>query len=202
MLRTLNRLLLALLGLVLLLLGLSALVGALDLPNRWGFGMPSGWAWSRPQEVVLTGADRTQWRDQGWWWPVVIGILALLTLLALWWALSQLRRRRAGELAVSGDESTDRGPGAVLRGRALEQVMGSEAAALDGVSRARVTLVGKRTDPSVRMRVVLDEHAVPDEVVHRLETEVLEHARTSADVGELPAEIRLSSVRHRPSRVN
>ena len=208
MLRVMNRLVLAVLGVGLILLGAGALVGAADLPNRWGFGMPSWWSWSRPDEVVLTAGDRTQWRDERWWWPVVITVLAVLVLLALWWLLAQLRRRRTGELRLRTTDAWSQGgadasgPDAVLRARALEQVMAAEAEALDGVARGRATLVGKRSAPRVRVGLLLDEHAVPDTVVHQLDTEVLEHARTSSGVGEIPAEVRLRAVRHRASRVS
>lgn len=206
MLRVMNRLLLGLLGLGLLVLGLSALLAAADLPRRWGFGMPSGWTWSNPDEVLLTAGDRTQWRGEGWWWPVVFAVLGLLVLLALWWVLAQLRRQRAGEFTVAGTDGMDgtdeEGPDAVLRARALEEVMAAEARALPGVAKARATLAGRQSAPKVRVGLLMDETAVPDDVVHRLHTEVLEHARDSAGFGELPAEVRLRSVRHGASRVS
>lgn len=207
MLRVMNRLLLGLLGIGLLLLGLSALVAAADLPSRWGFGMPSGWSWNNPDEVLLTDGDRTQWRDEGWWWPVVLVVLGLLVLLALWWVLAQLRRQRTGEFTVArtgGSDASDgeEGPDAVLRARALEEVMAAEARSLPGVARARATLAGSRSSPKVRMGLLLDEAAVPDETVHRLHTEVLEHARSSAGFGELSTQVRLRSVRHGASRVS
>ena len=62
------------------------------------------------------------------------------SLLALWWLLAQLRSHRLAEVLVdSGD-----GEGALLRGRALEDVLAAEAEALDGVRPGRVLLTGRR----------------------------------------------------------
>lgn len=202
MLRVMNRLLLGLLGLGLLVLGLSALLAAADLPSRWGFGTPSGWSWNNPDEVLLTAGDRTQWREEGWWWPVVFVTLGLLVLLALWWVLAQLRRQRVAEVTVARQGGWDEeGPHAVLRARALEEVMAAEARSLPGVAKARVTLLGRHHAPKARVGLLMDESAVPDEIVHRLHREVLRNARASAGFGSLSAETRLRSVRHGASRV-
>ncbi|MDT0344867.1 alkaline shock response membrane anchor protein AmaP [Streptomyces litchfieldiae] len=198
MLRIVNRVLLVLTGLFLFGVGLVAVVAALDLPRRWGFSMPSGWSWRSPRDVLLTRADRVQWRDEGWWWPVVIGGLSLLVLLALWWLLAQLRRQRLAEVLVdSGD-----GVGALLRGRAMEEVVAAEAESLPGIDRARVTLVGRRGQPRLRVGLLLTPQARPDEVVRRLRTEAVEHARASAGLEALPAEARLRSARHEVERVS
>ncbi|MDJ1133051.1 alkaline shock response membrane anchor protein AmaP [Streptomyces iconiensis] len=198
MLRIVNRVLTGLAGLGLLLLGLAALVGGLDLPRRWGLPLPARWRWTGPDDVLLTRADRLQWRGEGWWWPVVFAVLGVLVVLTLWWLLAQLRRRRIGEVLVdSGD-----GSGAMLRARALEGVIAAEAEALPGVDRARVTLTGRRSQPRARIGLTLAAHAQPGPEVRRLRAEAIEHARTSAGLDELPAEVRLRSARHRAERVN
>ncbi|MBB1252059.1 alkaline shock response membrane anchor protein AmaP [Streptomyces alkaliterrae] len=215
MLRVTNRLLLGLVGLGLLALGAAALVAAADLPARWGFGLPSGWSWTGPQEVVLAEGDRTQWRGERWWWPTVFAVLGALVALLLWWLLAQLGRGRVREMTIgrpAGDgpgerpgdgpeERPDNGPDAVLRARALEEAMADEAGTLPGVQRAAVRLVGRPRAPRARIGLLLEPYAVPDEAVHLLGTEVLENARTSAGLAQLPAETRLRAVRHRPSRV-
>ncbi|MEV5599279.1 alkaline shock response membrane anchor protein AmaP [Streptomyces sp. NPDC052496] len=196
-LRTVNRVLLGLTGLVLIGAGGTALFGGLDLPRKGNLSMPSGWRWSRPDDVVLTDADRTRWTDSGWWWPVIIAALAVLVLLALWWLLSQLRRHRLREILVdSGD-----GEGAQLRGRALENVLTAESESLDGVDRARVQLTGRRTAPRLRAGLTLAPHADPCAVLTRLSSETITHARTSTGLKKLPAEVRLRAVKHRAERV-
>ncbi len=137
-LRRVNRVLLALAGLVLVVLGGSVLAAAA------GLSVPSWWPWSGPSDVLLTTADRQRWRDEGWWWPVVIAVLGVIVLLALWWLIAQFRRARLAEVAVD----TGDGDEAVLRGRALEGVLEADAASQDGVDRARVSLTGRRTAPA------------------------------------------------------
>lgn len=198
MLRTVNRVLLGLVGLSLIGTGLAALTAALDLPRRWSFGPPSGWSWRGPTDVPLTQGDRTQWAGEAWWWPVVIAGLTMLLLLALWWLFAQLRRHRLDEVALdSGD-----GAGALLRGRAVEDVVAAEAESLPGVDRARVTLTGRRHQPRARVGLSLDPEAHPRDTVRALRTGALEHARTSAGLAGLPTEVRLRAARHRPERVS
>ncbi|MET9217692.1 alkaline shock response membrane anchor protein AmaP [Streptomyces sp. NPDC003300] len=194
----LNRILLALTGLVLLVVGLSVLLGGLDLQRRWNFTMPHWWPFTGPKDVLLTAHDRTRYRSDGWWWPVVIAVLGVLVLAALWWLLAQARTRRLRQLRVdSGD-----GQGALLRGRAVENVLTSETEAYDGVEWARAALRGKRGAPVARIVLGLAADATPDEVVAGLDSAVLHRARTSAGLDKLPAEARLRAVRHRAARVS
>jgi hypothetical protein len=197
MLRTVNRVLLGLAGLILLVLGLAVLVGGADLQRRWGFDLGASWPWNGPHDVLLPEDRRTAFRAEDWWWPTLIAGLAVLFLLMLWWLLTQLRRHRLGALLVdSGD-----GEGALLRGRALENVLAAEAEHLDGVERARVRLQGRRTAPRARLTLRLAPHAEPGPAVDQLRTEALEHARASAGLEALPAQVRLRAVRHRAERV-
>ncbi|EPH42826.1 alkaline shock response membrane anchor protein AmaP [Streptomyces aurantiacus] len=192
MLRTVNRVLLGLLGLVLVLVGGSVLAVGL------GAGPPSWWVHDGRDDVLLSDADRARWRDDGWWWPTVIGVLALIVLLALWWLTAQLRRRRLAEVLVE----TGDGEGALLRGRAMEGVLASEASALDGVERARVRLTGRRNAPSARVGLLLEAQAVPAEALRRTCEEALAHARDSAGLERLPATVELRAVKHRAERVS
>jgi hypothetical protein len=196
-LRNVNRILLAVAGLLLLALGLAVLVGGFDLPRRLGVDFPLGWPWARPEDVLLSDADRTRWRTESWWWPAVLGGLGLVAILLLWWLLAQLRRRRLGEVLVESGE----GEGALLRGRALANVLEAEAASLPGVDKAAVRLTGRRTSPRASLELRLAAHAEPSAVVDRVRGEALENARTSASLDGLPAEIRLRTVKHRPERV-
>ncbi|MGA4799633.1 alkaline shock response membrane anchor protein AmaP [Streptomyces lavendulocolor] len=186
MLRTVNRIVLGLAGAVLLCVGGAALAAGLDL------GVPSWWPWRGPDAVVLTDSARTRWD-----WPVVVAVLAVLVLLALWWLVAQLRRHRLAEVLV---DSRD-GESAVLRGRALEGVAEAEAEALDGVSRARVRLTGRRTAPSARVSLLLEPHVSPDEALSRLRDGALRHARESAGLAQLPAEAQLRAAKHAARRV-
>ncbi len=192
MLRTVNRVLLGLAGLVLLVIGGSVLAVGL------GASPPSWWFHDGRRDVLLSAADRTRWRDEGWFWPTVIAVLALLVLLALWWLSAQLRRRRLGEVLVeSGD-----GEGALLRGRAVENVLAGEAETLDGVEHAQAALRGRRAAPRARVGLTLAPDATPSDTLHRFSSEVLTRARDSAGLASLPATVRLRGVRHRAERVS
>ncbi|GAB2737939.1 alkaline shock response membrane anchor protein AmaP [Streptomyces bullii] len=192
MLRAVNRVLLALVGLVLLALGGSVLAVGL------GAQAPSWWIHDDRHDVLLTEAERTRWRDAGWWWPVVLAVLAVLVLLALWWLVAVLRRHRLAEVLVD----TGDGEGALLRGRALEGVLVDEAGELNGVARAHAHLTGRRSAPEAHVRLSMEPHVDPGTALHDLTTGALAHARDSAGLASLPAEVRLRAVRHRPERVS
>ncbi|WP_225802281.1 alkaline shock response membrane anchor protein AmaP [Streptomyces sp. NK15101] len=190
-LRRVNRVLLGLAGLILVVVGGAVLAAALDL------SVPSWWPWSGPDDVLLTTAQRQRWRDEGWWWPVVIAVLGLIVLLALWWLLAQFRRARLSEVLVD----TGDGEEAVLRGRALESVLEADAAAQDGVARAKVALTGRRAAPRTRIRLLLEPHASPGEALTALSNRALAHARKATGLPALPTEARLRAVKHRARRV-
>ncbi|WUH94165.1 alkaline shock response membrane anchor protein AmaP [Streptomyces sp. NBC_00433] len=195
---TFNRVMLGLTGLVLLVVGLSVLVGGLDLQRHWDFTMPDWWPFSGPKDVLLSEHNRTRYRSDGWWWPVVFVVLGVLFVGALWWLLAQARTRRLRQIRIdSGD-----GQGALLRGRALENVLRSESEAYDGVEWSNAVLGGRRGAPEARLVLGLAPHATPEDVVAGLDAEVLEHARASAGLPGLPAEARLRAVRHRAARVS
>lgn len=192
MLRTADRVLLAVAGLVLLALGGAVLAVGLGAPA------PSWWIHSGRHDVLLSDAERTRWRDAGWWWPAVIAALAVLLLLALWWLTAVLRRRRLGEVLVdTGDDE-----GALLRGRALEHALAEDAGTLDGVAHAHAHLTGRRTAPAVRLRLQLEPHVDPETALHHLTHETLAHARDAAGLAALPAEVSLRATRHKPERVS
>ncbi|MGW0614560.1 alkaline shock response membrane anchor protein AmaP [Streptomyces sp. NPDC002788] len=191
-LRTVNRVFLGLVGLVLLVLGGSVLAVGLGAPA------PSWWIHHDRHDVLLSTAERTRWREDGWWWPAVIAALAVLLLLALWWLVAVLRRRRLAEVLVD----TGDGEGALVRGRALENVLTQEAAHIEGVDRAQVDLTGRHSAPEARVRLALEPHVDPGTVLRDLTTGALTHARTSAGLASLPAEVRLRGVKRRAERVS
>jgi hypothetical protein len=191
MLTAINRVLTGLAGLVLLALGGAVLAVGLGAPA------PSWWIHDGRHDVLLTTAERTHWRAAGWWWPTVLAALAVLLLLSLWWLTAQLRRRRLTEVLVD----TGDGEGALLRGRALETVLTTDAAHQQGVAHAQAVLSGRRTAPEVRVWLQLDPDVPPREALDDLTTQALAHARDSAALKRLPAEVRLTSVKHRAERV-
>ncbi|MET8245540.1 alkaline shock response membrane anchor protein AmaP [Streptomyces sp. NPDC005202] len=190
--RVVNRVLIAVVGLVLALLGGSVLAVGL------GVRPPSWWIHDGRHDVLLSVAERTRWRDAGWWWPTVLAALAVLVLLALWWLTAVLRRRRLAEVLVN----TGDGEHALLRGRALEGALAGDAEGLDGVERAQVRLTGRRDAPATHVRLLLEPHVDPGTALHDLTTRALAHARDSAALEALPTEVRLRGVKHRAERVS
>ncbi|OEJ31419.1 alkaline shock response membrane anchor protein AmaP [Streptomyces subrutilus] len=184
MLAVVNRILLALTGLVLLAAGASVLAAS------WPLG-------GRHAPLLTEEARRGYWRAEGWWWWAVIAGLGLGVLLSLWWLLSQLRRSRLQAVEVDAGD----GAFALLRGRALEEAVAAEAGALEGVARCRVALRGRRGSPALRIGLELEPHAVPVDVLAALAGPVLTHARTSAGLAELPVEARLKVTSHKAQRV-
>lgn len=191
-LRVVNRVLIGFVGLVLLVIGGSVLAVGLGAPA------PSWWIHDDRHDVPLSDAERTHWRDDGWWWPTVLAVLAVLVLLALWWLTANLRRRRLAEVLVD----TGDGEGALLRGRALESVLASEATGQEGVQRAHVHLTGRRSAPETRVRLLLEPHVDPGTALNDVTTQALAHARDSAGLAKLPTELRLRGVKHRAERVS
>ncbi|MBT2504342.1 alkaline shock response membrane anchor protein AmaP [Streptomyces sp. ISL-98] len=186
-----NRVLLGLAGLALIVVGGAVLAAGA------GLSVPSWWPFDGPDDVLLSESGRKRWRDETWWWPTVFAVLTAVVLLALWWLLAQLRRSRLAEVLVdSGD-----GEGALLRGRALEAVLASDAEAVEGVERARVRLTGRRTMPRARITLTLAPYAEPAAALSGVTREALARARDSAGLETLPAEIRLREVKHRAQRV-
>ncbi|KUO22581.1 alkaline shock response membrane anchor protein AmaP [Streptomyces dysideae] len=192
MLRIVNRVLLGVAGLVLFVVGGSVLAVGLGAPS------PSWWIHDDQHDVLLSDAERTRWRDDGWWWPTVLAVLAVLVLLALWWLTAVLRRHRLAEVLVD----TGDGEGALLRGRALEGVLASEAGELEGVQRAHAHLTGRRSAPEARVRLLLEPHVDLGTALTDLTSQALTHARDSAGLASLPAEVRLRGVKHRAERVS
>ncbi|MGW7030466.1 alkaline shock response membrane anchor protein AmaP [Streptomyces xanthophaeus] len=191
-----NRVLLALAGIVLLGAGLMILAGGFDLYRRWSLAPPGGWPLTTPHDVLLADADRTRWADQGWWWPAFIAVLAVITLLAVWWLLAQLRRTHPGALSVGGAHAVD---GAELREGALGDVLAADARHLPGVHQARARMDGSSSHPEAHLAVTLAPDAEPGPVLQALRDGPLERARRSTD-RTLPARVHLRLAPHKPHR--
>ncbi|MET8553597.1 alkaline shock response membrane anchor protein AmaP [Streptomyces sp. NPDC004959] len=192
MLRTLNRVLLALAGLVLIALGGSVLaVGYGVRPPHW-------WVHQGAHDVLFTAGERTRWRQEGWWWPVVIAALAVLLLLSLWWLAAGLRRRHLSALPLDTGDDED---SAQLRGSALEQALGAHTERLDGVERARVRLRGRPGSPVAHLHLTLAADAAPLLVQHHAVTETLKAAKEATGQENMRAEVRMKGVPHGAERV-
>ncbi|MGW7329257.1 alkaline shock response membrane anchor protein AmaP [Streptomyces sp. NPDC054840] len=192
-----NRTLLALAGIVLLGTGLLILAGGFDLYRRWSLAPPDGWPLTTPHDVLLAEADRTRWTDEGWWWPAAIAVLAVITLLAVWWLLAQLRRTHPGALSVGG--GTHAVDGVELREGALGDALAADARHLPGVHQVRARMDGSSSRPEAHLAVTLTPDAEPAPVLRALSDGPLERARRSTGRA-LPATAHLRLTPHKPHR--
>ncbi|MBT2511788.1 alkaline shock response membrane anchor protein AmaP [Streptomyces sp. ISL-98] len=192
-----NRILLALAGLVLLAGGILILAGGLDLYRRWHLTPPAGWPLTNPRSVLLSAGDRTRWTDEGWWWPVVIAVLAVIVLLALWGLLAQLRRTHPGRMPIGGTPPTE---GVELRDHALSDVIAADARQLPGVHQVRVQMTGRAHHPQCRITLTLTPDSEPGPILQALCHGPLERARQSTGWAQLPTQARLQVTPHKPHR--
>ncbi|MEU9418113.1 alkaline shock response membrane anchor protein AmaP [Streptomyces sp. NPDC048272] len=190
-----NRVLLALTGIVLLGTGILVLTGSFDLYRIWRMRPPEGWPLTDPRTALLTDSDRTRWTDQGWWWPTVIAVLAIVVLLALWWLLAQLRRTHPGRIPV-GEPPAD---GVELRERALSDALAADIQHLPGVHRARARMDGTSRHPEAHVDLTLTPDSEPGTVLQALCDGPLRRARQSAG-RTLPATGRLQVTPHKAHR--
>lgn len=184
-----NRTILAVTGLALLAGGLLLLAGGFDLYGRLGVTMPDGWPLTSPDQPVLSDASRTRWLDRDWWWPVAIGVPAVVVAGALGWLYAQLHR--IGPTTVTLPVADGEGTALQLRAKTLEDAVGTEAVALPDVDRAAATVTGGRRGPSMRVAVRIVPGGGAGAVVDALDDGPLENARTSLGLAALPTEVRL-----------
>jgi hypothetical protein len=179
---TVNRTVLALLGL--LLLG----GGALGLAASYG-------VFGDPPPVLPEPARRFEDQQPWFWWAVAGGCL-LVALLALRWLLAQLHTDRIGRLDLTRDDREGR---TVVHAGALTEAVEEEARSLRGVVGASARLVEDRAR-TLRLAVELADHADVAEVRRVLEDRVVAHARQAVDDPELPVDVELRPGRRSGSR--
>ncbi|MBT2471788.1 alkaline shock response membrane anchor protein AmaP [Streptomyces sp. ISL-66] len=192
-----NRILLALAGIVLLGAGILILAGGFDVYQRWQLAPPTGWPLTHRDAVLLSAADRTRWTSEGWWWPAAIAALALVFLLALWWLLAQLRRTHPGHISLGGPAAVD---DVELRERALSDALAADIRRQPGVTRARARMVGSPSHPAAHIDVTLSPDSEPRSVVQSLCDGPLARARQSTGRSRLPARAQLRVTPHKPHR--
>ncbi|WP_329107066.1 alkaline shock response membrane anchor protein AmaP [Streptomyces sp. NBC_01439] len=193
-----NRVLLALTGIVLLGAGILVLAGGFNLYQRWQVAPPDGWPLTDPYGVPLDDTDRTRWTDQDWWWPAVIAALALITLLALWWLLAQLRRTHPGNLPVGAPTAVD---GVELREHALSDALAADTRHLTGVHEAHARMAGSSRHPEAHLDLTLAPDSDPATVLADLCDGPLDQARQSLG-RPLPARARLQVSPHKARRAS
>jgi hypothetical protein len=170
-----NRLFIALFGLVLLLLGLGALGLGLGVLNP-----------AAEHQPVLNSTADSWLAAHSWMWWVIAGAGAVIALVCLWWLVAQGRSNRIATLRVedqSQDGRTSMSAGALTD--ALEQEVGSYR----GVDRARAHLSGSPSRPRLSLTVGLDGRINVADVQQRITTEAITHARQALSADTLPTRV-------------
>ncbi|MFJ3205640.1 alkaline shock response membrane anchor protein AmaP [Streptomyces sp. NPDC086989] len=195
---TVNRILLAAVGIILLGTGLLILAGGFDLYRRWGMTPPGGWPLTTPADVLLSDADRTHWSGEGWWWPAIIAALVIVVLLALWWLLAQRRRPHPGPMPVGETTAVD---GVALSEGALSDAVAADARRVPGVGQARVRMTGQSGHPEADLNITLTPDTEPGTVLQELHDGPLERARQSTG-RDLTARAHLRASPHKARRAD
>jgi hypothetical protein len=186
---TVNRVLLALTGAVLLAGGGRLALTAAPVERH----LP-GW-WPRPGDgtMLLDPATLTGLRGHGWWTPVVVAGTASALLLCLAWFLAQPRPGGHRRLPLAG-------PPLTLRSRALADAVARRAEAVPGVARAHVRLCAGPKRSRARVHVALEPGAAPGPVLRLLTRGALDEARDSLAPHTLETHVRVGLRSRHPRR--
>ncbi|GGV41179.1 hypothetical protein GCM10010277_29740 [Streptomyces longisporoflavus] len=175
------------------LLGAGAVLASMAAPVR--DRLPADWPRVGADRVWLDQDMLDRWREHGWWTPVALAAAALGVVLFLCWAVAQIRTGRLRELPLGQ-------PGVTLSASALSSVLADRARAVEGVARADVRLLGRPRRPRARITLVLDPDASPEAVLREFARGPVAEARTAAAPRDLRVDVRLTTRRHRASRIH
>jgi len=118
---------------------------------------------------------------------IAIGVGVVLFLLGVWWTLRSLRPEPRPDVSLSelpGERLT-------VEHSAICDAVRHDAETIDGVSRARVRLVGTPVRPALRIALTLVEGTDVRDVWAELDGRVLARAREAFAVSALPTAVRL-----------
>jgi hypothetical protein len=180
-----NRVMLALIGLIAVLLGLGGLLAAYGV-----FGSRF-----QHQRLLDNQFGRYFSAHGDWLWPTIAAVAFVVMLLALIWLLRLLfstdrtgdiaiesLRARAGDPAQppAGDHTPQRRANprgrTTLASSALTQAVASEVSAYHGVSSAKARVIGDPSSPTLVLDVLVSRRADIPGVISRVQDEAVAHA--------------------------
>jgi len=172
-----DRTLTTLIGLVLLVVGVLAVL--------LGYGVFGQYRAQRPvlDPLVMAWIDT---HPTAFRW-IALGVGVLLLVLGLVWALRSLRPEPRPDVLMS-DAPGER---LLVEHGAIADAIRYDAESIDGVSRARVRLVGTEHRPALRMSLSLEEGTDVRDVWADVDGRVLARARQAFGVSALPTAVRL-----------
>ncbi|EMY33715.1 hypothetical protein D477_013350 [Arthrobacter crystallopoietes BAB-32] len=166
--RGLNRLLLAVIGLVLLATGVLAL-GLAAFPGLAGWWRRTTQGAGTAVENLLAATTLPGQRDS-WLW-IVLALLMLLVVLAMITWIAQQGKGRAGTLAA--DDVDDGGPGMVsLSGAAAEQALKAALAEREDILHVTVATYEYRGTPGLKVRVLPRKGVAPQDLAEDISAQV------------------------------
>lgn len=176
-----NRFGIGLVGAVLLLLGAAVvLIATRVIPVR-----SSATVFPDPIGAWVSG--------HRWSWWVLVGIAAVIALLALRWLLVQLRVDRSSRVVIDRESAGDAlalGSGRTdLRAVALRRVVAEEVEALPGVVSAKVVVSGTPDRPALQLAVTTTAAADVGTLQRQVVGQVLDDVRTSLDLVALDTRV-------------
>lgn len=118
---------------------------------------------------------------------ILLGVGVVLFVLGLMWAVRALRPEPRPDVLLS--ESP--GQRLTVEHQAISDAVRRDAESIDGVSRARVRLVGDARRPALRLTLFLSEGTDVREVWAEVDGRVLARARQAFDVSALPTAVRV-----------
>jgi hypothetical protein len=137
------------------------------------------------QQATRDFADR----NAGWFWTA-IGIGAgVLALLALRWLLAQAATQRVGSLSL--EPNTSAGHTKLSTG-ALTEAVEDEVEQIRGVDRASARLLGKSSNPTLRLDVKVSDDGDLAYLRSRIERDAINHVRQALGMPGLPVWVRLA----------
>jgi hypothetical protein len=172
-----NRVVVALLGLLLAAAGAAGLAAALGALGT-----------SRAERPVLDPSLAEFAAVHGWFWPAAGAGGALLALLSLRWLLAQARSDRVSSLPLSRDPRRGRTD---LDAAAVTGAVEDEVEGCHGVTRARAVLSGATTAPVLTLTVTLDGRVDPDEVHRRVVDGAVTSVRRALAIPDLLTRLEL-----------
>jgi hypothetical protein len=179
-----NRIMLAVIGLILLAAGAAALVRGLDYrPALLGSA----------RDLVTGSATKRYAHTENWFWPVVAVGSAAIGLIALRWLLIQGRVDTVRELALEGDP---RHGVTRLPASAVTAAVQDDLSASPYVQRVRATLSGSATTPRLALNVTLQTGADPVAASQRISA-ALERLSGALETDRLATVVRVRTTDRR-----
>lgn len=177
-----NRTVLAIIGLILLAGGGTALVRGLGTyPAVLG----------QPGAPLITAAQARYPGQHAWVWPAAAALAAIIALLALYWLLIQARTSAVRRLSLEPDRTHGV---TVLPADAVTGAITDELKNRPGIHRATAVLKGSPAAPWLELTVSAADHTDPALLRGYTEDEALTHLRASLERETLPTVLRVRFV--------